>query len=420
MLIGLIAPPWLPVPPPTYGGTEVVVDNLARGLVALGHDVRLFTVGESTCPVPRDSLFAAGVEPIGASVPEAAHVLAAYEWLSDVDVIHDHTILGPLLATRSRTLHPPVVVTNHGPFTGICRPLFAEIARHAAVVAISHAQARTAGGIPVTAVIHHGIDLNVYRPGPGKGGYLVFIGRMSPDKGVHHAVRIARRAGLPLVLVTKMREPAEREYYEREVRPLLPPEAALPVELPLDQRLDLLRNAYALLNPIEWAEPFGLVMAEALACGTPVLAFSRGAATEIVEHGRTGFLCPDEDAMVAALPRVGHLDRCTCRAAAEERFSLLRMARDYEHVYRAILDHSSLWQARPGVPSVAVDARGAHLCTPHELPAAAQIAEECSPTRTNEHARITEPAPLTRNWSTHGRIPPVRTLTWSAARQPMA
>src|SRR5512143_392584 len=112
MLIGLIAPPWLPVPPRTYGGTEVVVDNLARGLVALGHDVRLFTIGESTCRVPRDWLFPAGAEPMGASLPEAAHVLAAYQSMSDVDVIHDHTILGPLLATRCGAVHPPVVVTN--------------------------------------------------------------------------------------------------------------------------------------------------------------------------------------------------------------------------------------------------------------------------------------------------------------------
>ena len=223
MRIGLIAPPWIPVPPPAYGGTEVVIDNLARGLTALGHDVRLFTVGESTCPVPRQWLFRSPVEPMGAPAAEAAHVLAAYEALADVDIIHDHTIMGPLLAGRRGISRPPVVTTFHGPVTPADRRMLAEIARHASIVAISHAHARSFGGVPVTAVIHHGIDLDVYTPGPGTGGYLLFVGRMSADKGVHHAVRAAQRAGWPLVIAAKMREPAERAYFEEQVRPLLGP-----------------------------------------------------------------------------------------------------------------------------------------------------------------------------------------------------
>jgi glycosyltransferase involved in cell wall biosynthesis len=330
--IGVIAPPWIAVPPPAYGGTEAVLDNLARGLAALGHDVTLFTVGESTCPVTRRHRYPTAMEPMGNVAIELAHTLTAYETLADVDIIHDHTLAGPLItAHTSRT---PVAVTHHGPFTQDMRHIFLAAARDAAVVAISGHQARTAGEVPITAVIHHGIDTHTYRPGPGDGGYLLFLGRMCPDKGVHHAVHVAHRARRRLVLACKMREPEELDYFHREIRPLLGPRDELIIEPELPQRLDLLRHAEALLNPICWPEPFGLVMPEALACGTPVLAFPNGAAPEIVEHGRTGYLCTDEDAMLAALRHVPALDRHKCRAAAEHGFSLRRMARDHERLYR--------------------------------------------------------------------------------------
>jgi len=337
MRIGMIAPPWIPVPPVAYGGTEAVIDNLARGLSALGHDVRLFTVGDSTCPVSRQWLYPAGVEPIGADLPEAAHALAAYEALADCDVIHDHTTLGALLAARRGVRRPPVVTTVHGPFTAQSRRVYAETARHASIVAISRSQARSFGDIPVAAVIHHGIDLDVHQFGPGTGGYLLFVGRMSADKGVHLAVRIARRAGRRLVIAAKVRDPGEIAYFERAVRPLLAPEDDLPAEQPLAARLRLMRNATALVNPITWQEPFGLVMAEALAAGTPVLAFPNGAAPEIVDSGRTGYLCRDEDEMVKAVGQVPLLDRHQCREAAERRFSLGRMSADYARLYQSVL-----------------------------------------------------------------------------------
>ena len=173
--------------------------------------------------------------------------------------------------------------------------------------------------------------------GQVRGGYLLFVGRMSPDKGADRAVRIARRAGERLVIVTRMREAGERAYYRRCVRPLLGPDAEVPGERSLAGRVELFRGATALLNPISWPEPFGLVMAEALATGTPVLAFPNGAAPEIVEHGLTGYLCADEDAMTAAIGQVPGLERRRCRAAAEQLFSLDRMARDYVRLYRRVL-----------------------------------------------------------------------------------
>jgi glycosyltransferase involved in cell wall biosynthesis len=342
MRIGLIAPPWVPVPPPAYGGTELVIDNLARGLKELGHDVRLFTVGESTCPVPTECLYREPVAPIGMSIHESAHVLAAYEALADVDLIHDHTLLGPLMAGTAGIRRPPVVTTNHGPFTDETRPIWSTITQHASLICISRSQARASGSVPVSAVIHHGIDLDVHQPGPGGGDYLMFIGRMSADKGVHHAVRIAREAGLPLVMATKMREAAEIDYFNAAVRPLLASEDQMPVEMPLRRRLSLLRGATALLNPITWREPFGLVMAEALASATPVLAFPNGAAPEIVDSGQTGFLCRDEEDMVRAVGQVPQIDRDQCRNAAERRFSLQRMARDHERFYRRVLEREVL------------------------------------------------------------------------------
>lgn len=341
MRIGLIAPPWVPVPPPAYGGTELVIDNLARGLKELGHDVVLFTVGESTCPVPKEYLFREPAAPIGLAVAETTHVLAAYDAMSDVDLIHDHTLLGPLIAgSRGLTSgrRPPVVTTNHGPFTDETRRIWRQTSRHASIICISHSQARSSGDVPVSAVIHHGIDLDVHQAGPGEGDYVMFIGRMSADKGVHHAVQIARKSGRRLIMATKMREASELEYFNQAVRPLLTVDDETPSELPLRRRLALLQDAAALLNPITWREPFGLVMAEALASATPVLAFPNGAAPEIVDPGRTGFLCRDEDEMVEALDRVKEIDRDQCRGAAERRFSLQRMARDHERFYRRVLD----------------------------------------------------------------------------------
>ncbi len=339
MRIGILAPPWVPVPPPAYGGTEAVVDNLARALRARGHEVQMFTVGDSTCPVDRGWFFRSARSVMGDSTEEAAHVLAGYEALTDVDIIHDHTVLGPLVSGLRRPAGPPVVLTHHARFTPTNRKVLLASARSASIVAISRSHARSAGPVPIRAVIHHGLDLAGYQPGSGTGGYLLFIGRMSPDKGVDTAVRVAKRAGMPLIISSKMRTTEERAYYAEFVAPLLGPSDPPPQELPLAARIELLQGAAALVNPIRWPEPFGLVMIEALAAATPVITRPQGAAPEIVSQGKTGFLCESEEEMVAAVERLDRVDRHECRAMAERHFSADRMARDYEALFREVLDH---------------------------------------------------------------------------------
>jgi len=347
--IGLIAPPWVAVPPPSYGGTELVIDQLARGLTAAGHRVRLFTTGDSTCPVDRLWHHPAAVGTSGRLLDELFHVEAAYAQLGECDIIHDHTLLGPLWAAVDQA-GPPVVTTNHGPFTAELTGLYERIGRHAAVVAISHHQRSTAPTVPVARVIHHGIDVDASALGKGDGGYVLFLGRMHSSKGVHRAIEIARAAGRKLLIAAKMWEPLERRYYAEKVEPLLGPDAVYLGQVGGRDKLDLLAGADALLNPIRWPEPFGLVMVEALAAGTPVLAFAEGAAPEIIDHGLTGYLCRDEIDMSNKLARVGELDRAACRVQARARFSTARMVEDHLDLYRCLIVEHRL-AGGPGAPS---------------------------------------------------------------------
>src|SRR5918912_3593943 len=338
MRIGLIAAPWIPVPPPNYGGTELIVDHIARGLTARGHEVRLFTVPESTCPVAREWVLPEAAVPMGFTVQEAQHVLAAYRAFDDVDVIHDHTVLGPALAAGHKHPDIPVVFTNHNLVTAQTRPLLHAAAAVGSLVAISHDQYSRDPDIEISAVIHHGIDVDRYPFGPGGGGYAMFLGRMNPDKGPERAIRIARAAGMPLRMVVKMWEPGEQTFFREVVEPMLGPDIELHLNSTHDENVEMLRHAEALVNPISWHEPFGLVMPEAMSCGTPVLAFARGAAPEIIQHGVTGWLGADEADLAKALIRAREFDRATCRASVEQRFTLDRMARDHERLYRRLIN----------------------------------------------------------------------------------
>lgn len=340
MRIGLVAPPWVPVPPPRYGGTEAVVDTLARGLVRAGHDVVLVAARESTCPVPTKVPLEGAAEPMGDGSVEAGYVLDAYEALADRDVVHDHTLIGPLVAPlvaqRLRAPGRAVLTTLHLGLTPAVRRVVTAVAERVPVVAISHAQAAQVPEAAFARVIHHGLDPAAFPPGPGDGGYVLFLGRMCADKGPDRAIRLARRAGLPLVITAKVRLPEERAFFADVVRPLLGPDVDVRAEVDPVERGVLLRGARALLNPIRWAEPFGLVMVEALASGTPVLVSPLGAAPEIVQPGRAGALCADDDAFVAALREVDRFDRAECRRVFEERFTAERMVADHLDLYEEL------------------------------------------------------------------------------------
>jgi glycosyltransferase involved in cell wall biosynthesis len=333
----IVAPPWVAVPPVAYGGTETVLDALARGLHSAGHEVLLFTTGDSTCSVPMASVLpqAIGVG-VGGSATEIRHVIHAYQAAVDVgaDIVHDHTLVGPVYADRFADL--PVVTTNHGPFQSELGDFYRAIGDRTPIIAISHHQASTATDIPVAAVIHHGVDLDRFSVGPGDGGYALFLGRMCPEKGVDAAIRVARRAGMPLRIAAKMSEAAEQLYFDHHVRPHLGGDIEYIGEIGGAEKTAVLGGAVCLLNPIAWPEPFGMVMVEALACGTPVVATPMGAVPEIVDHAVTGFVCSEEAGLAGALKAAADLDRGACRRAAAVRFSAGRMVDDHVALYQAL------------------------------------------------------------------------------------
>jgi len=341
MKIMLVAPPWLPVPPLGYGGTESVIDHLARGFALEGHDVLLCATGDSTCPVQQRWVYPQGQGIQGGSAVEFRHVAHAYELAAEFDIIHDHSLLGPLcVAASTRT---PVVTTNHGPFDPELQAVYRAVAqRSIPIIAISSSQAGFASGIPISAVIHHGIDVERFPFCAEPGDYSLFLGRMSETKGVDRAIRAARAAGERLVIAAKMREPEEYRYFEQCVAPLLDDRIVFVGEVAGDEKVALLANARSLINPISWPEPFGLVMIEALACGTPVLTFPIGAAPEIVNDGVTGFLCADEAHIARRLTELDRLDRSACRQSVIDDFSTERMVAQHLDLYTRVLKRATV------------------------------------------------------------------------------
>ena len=345
MRIAIIAPPWVPVPPPAYGGTEAVLDALAAGLQAVGHDVLLYATGDSTCQVPTAWTLPSAVGTVGiVPATEINHVVHAYAAVHNwgADVVHDHTLVGPLYANRFPV---PVVTTNHGPFDGELGPYYRVIGPTVPIVAISHHQASTAQGTPIAAVIHHGLDTAAHQVGEGRGGYALFLGRMTPEKGVDVAARVARAAGLPLKIAAKRREPAEQAYFDQAVAPLLGCGVEYLGEVGGTEKIQLLGDALCLLNPVQWPEPFGMVMIEALACGTPVVATPCGSVPEIVDDRVTGFVRTTEAGLIDALHHVGEIDRALCRRSADERFTAARMVTEHLSLYRH-LSRRDLLQVR--------------------------------------------------------------------------
>lgn len=336
MRIGLIAPPWFAVPPTGYGGIELVVSYLADGLVERGHDVTLFAAGGSRTTARLECSFA---EPpsakLGNVIVEAEHLVHAYSRWQDFDIIHDHTLVGMIAASSVPT---PTVHTIHGPVIPEVAGVYQRAAGNVHLVAISeHQRSTLPGGVDAT-VIHNGIRPGEFPFSASHGEYLLFVGRINPETGVVQAIEIARRAGMPLVIVCKINEQPEREYWEQCVKPLL---GGVDVEVreqpPQEEKLRYYRDAYATLFPIQWPEPFGLVMVESLATGTPVIAFRNGSVPEVIEDGRTGFIVDDVDGAVAALDRVPGIDRRACRDRIELLFSDALNVIRHEDLYRRIL-----------------------------------------------------------------------------------
>jgi glycosyltransferase involved in cell wall biosynthesis len=343
MRIAIIAPAWFAVPPSRYGGIEWVVSILADGLVDRGHDVTLFAAGDSQT---RAHLVTCYDEPpsmrIGLSMPDLHHALTCYAQAEQYDVINDHS--GPLAGALGAAARVPVCHTVHGPLTGEPGDVYSLIGRvspNVGLISISDSQRTPLPDLNWLATCHNAIAIDHYPCEAGNDGYLLFLGRMSPDKGAHHAVRLAREVGMPMVLAGKMHDIAEREHFDAEVRPYLSDDIRYVGEVSHDEKVRLLQRAALTVFPIQWPEPFGLVMVESMACGTPVIATRYGAVAEVIEQGRSGVIVDSFEGLAPAVEQAMTLQAGECRASATERFSPERMVRDYEDAYQRLIATSA-------------------------------------------------------------------------------
>jgi len=331
MRIAVVSTVAVAVPPPAYGGTERVVHHLTEGLVRAGHDVTLFATGDSHTSATLRALYPEPVWPIDA-LAELNHASWSCAEIArgDYDVVH---VNQPAAVALERFLEPPVVYTLHHDRVDACSAFY----RHFPdvwYVAISARQRDLEDRLPRMTVIHHGIDPESVPFVAEPDDYVAFIGRFAPTKAPHLAIDAACRAGMPIRLAGRPHEGEGEAYHAADVAPRLArPGVSWLGELGGDDKLAHLGRARAMLFPICWEEPFGLVMIEAMFAGTPVVAFARGAAPEVVEDGVTGFCVRDVDEMAAALPRAAALDRARCRARAIERFGTARMVGDYVALY---------------------------------------------------------------------------------------
>ena len=342
MRIAQVAPLYESVPPHLYGGTERIVSYLTEALIERGHDVTLFASGDSRtrgrCVAGTAKAIRLDSQIVDSLPYHIAQLRRVIDRAATFDIIHNHMdILGlPLVAISSA----PVVTTLHGRLDLPDLPAVFDAYPDALLVSISDAQRRPLTGAHWCGTVYHGIPAGDFAVGRGDGGYLAFLGRISPEKGVDSAIRVAAQAGLPLKIAAKI-DRADAAYFEETIRPLLRGDVEFLGEIGGEDKVRFIGAARALLFAIDWPEPFGLVMIEALACGTPVIARRRGSVPEVIEHGVTGFVCDDESGMLDAVRRIDTIDRGTCRRVFEARFSDLRMADDYERLYVEIL-HSSL------------------------------------------------------------------------------
>ena len=337
MRIAQIAPPWFAVPPARYGGIEWVVALLADGLADRGHDVTLYASGGSITRAKLVTVFddpPGGVH-IGESYYDVLHAATAYANADEFDLIHDHSgLIGPAIGSH---VAAPVVHTLHGPFTEDAKRIYTLLSGRIHYVAISEAQRAFCPDLSYAGTVHNGIDLDRYPFRSEKEDFLLFLGRINPEKGPHLAVDVAHRTGRKLVMAVKMAEPPEQKYWRDHVEPLLDGSEEILGEITVEEKADLLARAAAVLFPIQWPEPFGLVMTEAMATGTPVIAFPYGAAPEVIVDGETGFLVDSVDEMCEAVNRADEIKAETCRAHVETHFSDDAMVEGYLEAFERVL-----------------------------------------------------------------------------------
>ena len=340
MRIAQVAPLWEQVPPPAYGGTELVVSLLTEELVNRGHDVTLFASGDSTTKAKLESVHPRALR-LDTSVKDPniydlLNMSRVYENADKFDIIHSH--VGCVALPYSNLVKTPTVHTLHGIFTEDNEKLFSHV-RKQPFISISDSQRNTSLGLNYVSTVYNGIAPNTYNfyPQPEQPPYLAFLGRMSPEKGAHLAIEIAQRSGWHLKMAGKI-DSVDLEYFEQQVRPHIDgKQIEFLGEANHQQKSVLMGGAVATLFPITWREPFGLVMIESMVTGTPVIAMSLGSAPEVIAHGVSGFLCHNVDECIAAIDKAAQLSRQTCRDHVLVNFTAKRMADGYEAVYQKIL-----------------------------------------------------------------------------------
>ncbi len=345
MRIAQVAPLTEAVPPKLYGGTERVVHWLTEELVTLGHDVTLFASGDSRTSAKLDATWPKALRLDGSVRDANALHIVMLERVrqkcddEEFDFLHFHLDYYPFsLFSRQPT---PFLTTLHGRLDlPEHQPVFNTFSK-VPVISISNAQRRPVPHANWIGTIHHGLPETLLTPQPVTPGYLAVLGRIAPEKGVDRAIKIAIRCGIPLKIAAKI-DRADQDYYDEVIRPLMDhPLVEYIGEISDHEKSGFLSGAVGLLVPIDWPEPFGLVMIEAMACGTPVIAYNRGSVAEIIEDGLTGFIVEDETSAVAAVGRLSQLSRDAIRAQFEQRFTARRMAHDYLAAYRSVMEQAT-------------------------------------------------------------------------------